>query len=314
MTLAWRAHLKVHLDDLDNRLAELRAAPAASAQHVERAATALQRARSAVDTSPTPWSGWTGAHVEQAWPNAHAAEVALLRLTPVDRLKPMLTSTLARSELLLLKRDARVKQLRERAHAAGALNTDDRELAAETLAAAFRASEDEHVRVRSFRNVLLASTFVMMLLAVLVGSIGALSPSAIPLCNAPRCLTGGDGPSGGDVFAIELLGLVAAAITAAIAIRRMRGTSTPYAVPLASQLVKLPIGALTAVGGLLLARGGFFPALNHLSAAEARAYALVFGASQQLFMQLVDRQAQTVLNSVKTGGRDPANRRRRRRS
>lgn len=104
------------------------------------------------------------------------------------------------------------------------------------------------------------------------------------------------------MFLIELLGLLAAAITGSVAIRKLSGTSTPYAVPLASLAVKLPIGALTALGGLLLVRAGFGPTITTLDQAQVCAYALVFGAAQQLFMHFVDKRAKTVLDSATTPG------------
>ncbi|MGZ6576345.1 MAG: hypothetical protein ACXVHJ_35815, partial [Solirubrobacteraceae bacterium] len=76
-------------------------------------------------------------------------------------------------------------------------------------------------------------------------------------------------------------------------------TSTPYSLPLALAVLKLPTGALTALLGLLLMRGGFVPGLSALdSSAQIIAWALVFGYSQQLLTHLVDKQAQTVLEGV----------------
>jgi hypothetical protein len=102
-----------------------------------------------------------------------------------------------------------------------------------------------------------------------------------------------------DVALVMLLGLVAAAVTGAAALRRMRGTSTPFSVPVALIALKLPLGALTAVVGLLLLGGGFVPGFSALdSSGQILAWALVFGAAQQLVTGLVDKKAQTVLNSV----------------
>ncbi|MEU0671062.1 hypothetical protein ABZ506_34520, partial [Streptomyces lavendulocolor] len=90
-----------------------------------------------------------------------------------------------------------------------------------------------------------------------------------------------------------------AAVAAATSLRRIKGTSTPYNVPVALALLKLPTGALTAVLGLLLMRGEFVPGLQALdSSAQIVAWAVIFGYAQQLFTKLVDNQAQTVLNSV----------------
>ena len=84
-----------------------------------------------------------------------------------------------------------------------------------------------------------------------------------------------------------------------IAIRGIRGTSQRLSVPISLVLLKLPTGAITAFLGLLLMRGQFVPGLSALdTSAQILAWALVFGYAQQLFTRLVDRQGQTVLDSV----------------
>ena len=105
--------------------------------------------------------------------------------------------------------------------------------------------------------------------------------------------------SGWDIGLVELIGLVAATVAAAFAIRRIRGTSTPYSLPVSLAALKLATGALTAFLGLMLMRGGFVPGLSALdTSAQILAWAIIFGYSQQLFTRLVDQQAQNVLEGV----------------
>jgi hypothetical protein len=175
--------------------------------------------------------------------------------------------------------------------------------------------------VRSFRNVLLVTALMLALAAVGVALLGILEPSALPLCFEPAnnvvCATKEHPVSGDidqsiaeaagnwDLALVELVGLIAAAVAAAVALRNIRGTTTPYGLPVALALLKLPTGALTAVLGLLLMRGQFVPGLSALdSSAQILAWAVVFGYAQQLFTSLVDAQAQTVLDDV--AGKDPA--------
>lgn len=101
-----------------------------------------------------------------------------------------------------------------------------------------------------------------------------------------------------DYIVLEVVGLVAAAVAAA-ALRQINGTSTPFAVPVALAVLKLPTGALTAVLGLLLMRGQFVPGLSNLdTSAQIVAWAVVFGYAQQLFTRLVDERGQAVLQAV----------------
>ena len=181
----------------------------------------------------------------------------------------------------------------------------------------------------------------MLLLAIGVAITGLLRPTLIPMCFAPEeagkatvvCPTAQSEPfvpTGGqpqrgvptrdidavveetakplDLMVIELVGLTAAAIATATAIRRIKGSSERYGLPVALASLKLPTGAITAFLGLLLMRGQFVPGLSALdTSAQILAWALVFGYAQQLFTRLVDQQGQTVLDNVRGADRpEPA--------
>ena len=116
-----------------------------------------------------------------------------------------------------------------------------------------------------------------------------------------------------DMALIEIIGLIAAVVAGIVALRNVRGTSTPYSLSVSLALVKIPLGALTAVLGLVLMSGGFVPGLSALdTSAQILAWALVFGFSQQLLTRLVDQRAESLLQSVggrgAAGDRDPARR------
>jgi hypothetical protein len=217
----------------------------------------------------------------------------------------------------------------------------------EVIVATFHSASGEarrkQTRVRSFRNMLLICALMLTVAAAGLALLGAVRPDLTPLCFAPDgrvvCPTqmtavAGDAPVTGqpaavetpaaqaeldetarriaapvDVLLIELMGLIGAALAGAAALRGMRGTSTPYGVPLALAVLKLPTGALTAALGLLLMRGEFVPGLTALdSPAQIIAWAIVFGSSQQLFTRFVDQRGQSMLDSAGSRGTasDPA--------
>jgi hypothetical protein len=191
----------------------------------------------------------------------------------------------------------------------------------------------EHIRLRSFRNVVVVTTTLMAVLAIGVAVTGFFRPTLFPLCFAPEeagqatvvCPTAQSEPfvpAGGedqdgvptrdidevvgetatpqDLIVVELVGLTAASIASAAAIRRIKGSSERYGLPVSLAALKLPTGALTAFLGLLLMRGQFVPGLTALdTSAQILAWALVFGYAQELFTRLVDQQGQTVLDSVR---------------
>jgi hypothetical protein len=213
------------------------------------------------------------------------------------------------------------------------ISDSDRASLVGALRSASSAARREHARLRSFKNIVIVTAVALILLAGGLAYLGSRQPSWIPLCFAPQGLdkvvcptqealvpAGADDAAGTvasqgieldnlvastaqghDIALVMLIGLAAAAVTGAAALRRMRGTSTPFAVPMALMVLKLPTGALTAVLGLLLLGGGFVPGLSALdSSGQILAWALVFGAAQQLVTGVVDKQAQTVMESVGT--------------
>jgi hypothetical protein len=211
-----------------------------------------------------------------------------------------------------------------------AITERERNAVVGSVRAASKAALREQLRVRSFRNVLLVTSVVMTLIAVGIAVLGFINPSVVPLCFQPEksgqtvvvcptqqsalLNTGHEsGPAAPDVddvvkrtagpadlLVVELIGLTAAAVAAATALRGIRGSSEPYGLPVALATLKLPMGAVTAFLGLLLMRGQFVPGLSALdTSAQILAWALVFGYAQQLFTRVVDQQAHTVLDTVR---------------
>jgi hypothetical protein len=102
------------------------------------------------------------------------------------------------------------------------------------------------------------------------------------------------------------MGLLGGALSATFTIQKLRGTSTPYGVPVALAILKLPAGALTAITGLVLLYGKFIPGLSELdSQGQILAYAVVLGIAQHLVTRFVDQKAEAVLRSVPSKERSP---------
>jgi len=94
-----------------------------------------------------------------------------------------------------------------------------------------------------------------------------------------------------DCAVVEILGTLAGAVAAALVLRNLRGTSTPYGLPVALALLKLPVGALSAVLGILVVRAGLLIGFPDISTpSQILALALVFGFFGQLiFTRPVDQ-------------------------
>jgi hypothetical protein len=324
----WAIQVAVDADRVENRIRIIRSDGGDSPQIALRAEAVghyLQAARTACKRSSRGWprggsDRWRGASVEQAYRNLHSAKISLVELLPDPEVAALVPEVCARMASVLDRNDPR----RTEAEKAFQLQSRDTAVMRATLKQAmevsYDASDEEYSRLRNFRNIILATAATMAVFIGIILLAVATAPGAIPLCFAPSvtgsaaAVPSGDGqgapqqvcPSGdqqtparGDVLIVAGLGAVGGGLGALLAIRNLRGTSTPYGVTMALAVLKVPSGALMAVIGMLLLAGGFVPGLSNLdSQRQILAYALVFGYAQQLITRLADDQAQTILNRL----------------
>ena len=180
----------------------------------------------------------------------------------------------------------------------------------EAMKISYEAADEQHARVRSLRNTLIIAAGLLTALVSAVCIVGLSFPNAIPLCFQPSACpsTAGSVPQPGDIPIVALMGVLGGAMSATFAVQKLRTTPTPipnnFQVSLA--FLKLPAGALTAIGGLVLIHGQFIPGLSDLdSQGQILAYAIVLGVAQQLVTQSVDHRAEDVLAAVPSKGRRP---------
>ncbi|NDU74296.1 hypothetical protein GWI34_16875 [Actinomadura sp. DSM 109109] len=190
--------------------------------------------------------------------------------------------------------------------------------------AAREASLKERLRAVNFARLVWLVTFGLFCLAFGIAVAGGIWKSAAPLCFTPENMSQqavacpsrsasppppgapGSVASPGDYAIVEIAGMTAACIAAASALRKVRGTTSSFGIPVALALLKLPTGAIVAVLGLMLLRGEFIPGLSALdSSGQIIAWAILLGYSQELFTNFVDRQGREVLDGVH-GTADPS--------
>ncbi len=282
----------------------------AAADGVRRLLRRAEEAAYGIDPSPGPITRWWGgALVEAGYQNLHAARAQMIDVYDDAEIEAEIPAAVARSQQTLHRDDPRrlvVDFLRSQAVAR------QRAFLRRAIEDAYDALDRQHERLRSFRNIIL---LLALCIAVLIGATIAvvwtnpvfmplcfdsdvLGPDGNPLLNCPT----GEGfgsPHGNDIVVVSLLGLLGGALAAAMSIRNLRGTSTPYDVPVALALLKVPLGAFTAVVGLVAIQGQFIPGLSALdSQQQILAYALVLGYAQQVFTYSLDRRAQTLLDGL----------------
>jgi len=344
---SWREHALTRIEELDDYLDQLVADRDIPARAARRARIHLEAAQVTAEKERGDWFGArlaNSVHVERVMSHIDAAEAFILRAAPLEHVAAQVPGILNHVRCHLAKDNVQ----REQAEAIGTAmreqgksklsreaEIDERERG--ILVAAFRAASEEErheiMRVRSFRNVLIVLGLLVGLLVVLLGLLGAFFYQDVDICFNPVEADGGgkivcplnetaytsadsaqlaqltnDTASPWDVPAILVLGASAAALSAAVAIRQVKGSSTPYSLPVALAALKIPTGALTALLGLLLLRGQFVPGFSALDfPAQVVAWAVLLGYAQQLLTRLIDQRAQLVLKSVGTPPKpDPA--------
>ena len=319
----WVQHVAVETDKLRLRLEAARArGDLNKSQQViaEGIPAFLDKARDAAfrdDPVPGRWANWwRGTLVEVAYRNLHAARAQMVDLYDRNQLRAEIPLVVARANATMHRDDPRRITVEElEAESVDSLRPRMRRVIADS----YEQLDLEHAQLRSFRNILLlAASFVIALLAVTLVVV-ARYPNFMPLCfpnevvNAQtgvttvqgiNCPTGSGlkDPQGTDILIVAMLGALGGALTATFSIRNLKGTSTPYDVPIALAVLKVPFGALTAILTLVAIQGKFVPGLSVLdSQGQILAYALVFGFAQQALSRLLDRQAQTLLEGLPGG-------------
>jgi hypothetical protein len=318
----WAVQAAVEAERIRNRLdaatarrltAEETVLKAAVAHHLAQAQEACHRDDDRKRRSRR--DKWRGTSVEQAFLHLHAAKTFLVDLLPAAEVDVLVPEVSTRLAMALDRNDPR--RVEAEALLGSATGPARRAVLKQAMETSYDASDEQYVRLRDFRNIILLTALAMALLTGTLLIMVALFPNAIPMCFKPGVTTAVTGaqqaspvasvcpsgdqqqPDSGDILIVAGLGAIGGALGALVAIRNLRGTSTPYAVSTALAILKGPSGALTAIIGMLLLAGGFVPGLTNLdSQRQILAYALIFGIAQQLVTRVADERAQQILNQL----------------
>ncbi|MFG2127985.1 hypothetical protein ACGFNV_09300 [Streptomyces sp. NPDC048751] len=314
---SWSQRSTAHIADLQGQINRLRnQVSAPDMELLKKAETHLEAARRSLKRRSRR-ERFTGRATDRALANIHEAEVAILRILPEADLRWKGLPVLAEARLHLHQDDLRLQHLEKSLGADPThVTVEHRDLLVTTLHASYKAEEAERAKVRSFTQLLCAATTVMALIAFGCAMWALAEPDVArrfcfpdnpddPKSLMTVCPLGTEAKWEG-VWFIEFVGMLAAAVAGAVSLRQVRGTAGPYHVATALLLLRLPVGALSAVIGVLLLSGQFFPGLTALDTPnQIIAWAIAFGILQEAVTRSVDRQGQFLLENVRTSGRDP---------
>jgi len=240
-------------------------------------------------------SWWNGEAYEGTQSCLHAAEVAIIVLSEPARAWSRIDAVLALAGPLCQKdpRLALVEQLKR-----SNSPKDERvpSAVAALLEAAYAVQEERAVRSRNFRNRLIRTGGMLTLLLMATLIVAWRNSGAIPV-SADSC-PGTAGSGLREVGLVMLLGMLGAATHIVGRLQKMGGSWNPYNLPFYQEMIKLPIGALTAVIGLLLVGTRWLPVVEAPDSWRAVvAYAVAFGVAQLALTRNIDQRAEKLLAS-----------------
>ncbi|MFG1939729.1 MULTISPECIES: hypothetical protein [Micromonospora] len=281
----WQVRVRTKLDDLYQQLAVL------SARDPERAG-ALRAQLSGVEgvlgrSGVVEWL--RGGNLEYAWQTIHSVERGMVALRSPDELTGLLPAYRSAAAQVLPADD---KVLTDLDPSAG--TPSDALLRARVQALLLRyhsASDEFHESARRLRNRMLGLSVFALVAEILVVLVQWRSHD-VRLLEAPT--DAGGVPAWRLLFFVLIAGALGAFLSALPSMITSRSGGLPYKLPFQQGLLKLAIGPLVAVVGIMLVIGGLVET-SVSSTAALLGLAIVFGAGQQAVTAFADRRAAELL-------------------
>lgn len=269
---------------------------------------------------------WTGSIRQETWLAIHEADVVLTYARPAEHIRaelPGLRQMVRRRVDDAVYREDLLERLKsiegaldEQANSArktgnngsrngGSSGTAltlmqaDREAVAHAKQEVYEISAKGYESQRSFRNIILVTAVIAALVAAALAIFGLFDDTITYRLDMYPNTGSKTWPE--TIWPIELVGALAGFIVAITALRRLPGRG-PYSLRVAQAGLKVPVGALTALTGMLLLQSSAFGIGPVKTKGEFVAWAFVFGASQELVTRLVDQKAATVAEKARPGG------------
>lgn len=290
-TAVWQVRVRTKLDDLHQQLSFLEARGAGNAARVAALRAQLSGVEAVLGRSGVvEWL--RGGRLEYAWQSIHAVERAMVELrTPAELLGLLPAYQGAAAQFL--KADDKVLTAFDASTDVGAPALFQAKVQA-LLQQYHSASDEFHESVRRLRNRMLGlSVFALVAEALMV--LAQWRSRDVQLLKPPTDAAGV--PAWRLLFFVLIAGALGAFISALPSMINSRSGGLPYKLPFQQGLLKLAIGPLVAVVGIMLVIGGLVETTVN-STAALLGVAIVFGAGQQAVTAFADRRASELLTPV----------------
>jgi hypothetical protein len=312
----WRAEVSVRLHELTNRLdAAVAARQFDRSQETAKAAveSSLEEAWRVVDDEQGPierlTSWWRGDAIATAWEAVHEAEFKLVRLERPKAVRanlPWLITWIQSAMEKGKRRDDYVKALEAQEPANAEL---DRTLVERAYRDVIVANSERYANLRAFRNNLIVVTGILFTLVCGLALWHAGNTGVVTLCSSEpegvvHCLDGAE-PHPWDLALVALVGAIGGMLAIAFSLANTASLPSRYDPRVWQVLLKPVAGAATALAGVLLIQSNLMisPAGTR-SESVLLAYALLFGFSQQLLTQFIDKRAGAIIGVEDEGSKD----------
>jgi hypothetical protein len=230
---------------------------------------------------------WAHEKGSLAYLSLHEAEALIDGLLEGDELTAHAKDLLAKAPTVLKPDDQRVTTVRAAVETPGTTPSAPLKPAAvaHLARAVYDASDAGYAQSRTFRNRLIRLTLISL------GAIGlmlaAFATNAIPLpvkgIAAPSHIE--------TAVLVSLFGAAGALITAVGPLARATGTWNPFSLPYYQMLLKVALGPLFALIGVMMLASGLIPnVLFPMPLPDLLIWALVFGATQQAVTRVIDNR------------------------
>ncbi|WBC16135.1 hypothetical protein O7600_04650 [Micromonospora sp. WMMA1998] len=290
-TAVWQVRVRTKLDDLYQQLTAL-------AERDPDRAAALRAQLSGVEavlgrSGVVEWL--RGGNLEYAWQTVHSVERAMLELRTPEELVGLLGAYRGAAAQFLAADDKVLTDLDPVADAATPALIRAK---AQALLLRYHSVSDEfHESVRRLRNRMLGLSVFALVAEVLVVLVQWRSHD-VRLLKAPVDAAGV--PAWRLLFFVLIAGALGAFLSALPSMITSRSGGLPYKLPFQQGLLKLAIGPLVAVVGIMLVIGGLVETTVN-STAALLGVAIVFGAGQQAVTAFADRRAAELLGPATKG-------------
>ncbi|MGY0004392.1 hypothetical protein [Micromonospora sp. I033] len=286
-----QVRVRTKLDDLYQQLSGIEARAAASAGRVAALRAQLSGVESVLGRSGVV--AWLrGGNLEYAWQTIHSVERAMVELRTPEELFGLLPAYQGAAAQFLKADDKVLTDFDASADAAAPARFRAK---VQALLLRYHAVSDEfHESVRRLRNRMLGlSVFALVAEALMV--LVQWRSRDVQLLKPPTDAAGV--PAWRLLLFVLIAGALGAFISALPSMITSRSGGLPYKLPFQQGLLKLAIGPLVAVVGIMLVIGGLVETTVN-STAALLGVAIVFGAGQQAVTAFADRRASELLAPV----------------